>query len=89
MKIERDGKNSLKIKNASMNLNLKFNSFFEREKWKDELEKRKINIELLSKYNRFEAYTTAKRYNLCEYFCDGKSYFDDLYEKLMDAKKYI
>ena len=89
MKIERDGTDCLKVKNASMNLNLKFDNFFERELWKEELEKRKLNIEMLSKFNRYEAYTTAKRYNLCEYFIDGKSYFDDLYEKIMNAEKCI
>ena len=78
MLIERDGKDCLKIKNPSMNLNLKFESFFERENWKYQLDKRNRNLELLSKYNRYEAYTTAKRYNLCHWFVDGKSYFDDL-----------
>ena len=89
MKIERDGKDCLKIKNTSMNLNLKFDSFFERENWKYQLDIRKGNLELLSKYNRFEAYTTAKRYNLCQWFIDGKSYFDDLFIKLMSAEKCI
>ena len=89
MKINRDGKDCLIIKNASMKLVLKFNSFFERELWKSELDKRKINIELLSKCHRYESYATEKRYNLCEWFVDGKSYFDDLFEKLMDAKKCI
>ena len=89
MIIERDGKYCLKIKNTSMNLNLKFGSFFERENWKYQFDIRKRNLELLSKYNRYEAYTYAKRYNLCHWFCDGKSYFDDLYEKLMNAEKCI
>jgi len=89
MLIERDGKDCLKIKNTSMNLNLKFGSFFERENWKYQLDIRKRNLELLSKYNRYEAYSTAKRYNLCHWFVDGKSYFDDLYEKLMNAEKCI
>ena len=44
---------------------------------------------MLSKFNRYEAYTTAKRYNLCQWFCDGKSYYDDLYEKIMAAEKCI
>ena len=35
MKIERDGTDCLKVKNASMNLNLKFDNFFERELWKE------------------------------------------------------
>ena len=89
MKIEREGKRCLLINNASMKLKLKFDSFFERERWKQELDKRKTNIELLTRYNRYEAYTPAKRYNLCEWFIDGKSYFNDLYQKLMEAQKSI
>ena len=89
MKVERDGKDCLTVKNSSMNLHLKFDTFFERELWREELEIRKHNMSMLSKFNRYEAYTTAKRYNLCQWFCDGKSYYDDLYEKIMAAEKCI
>ena len=89
MTIENDGKKGLKINNASMYLNLKFNSFFEREIWKQELEKRKLNYKLLVDSNKYNAYTNDKNYNICKYFCDGKDYFTDLFIHLMDAKQSI
>ena len=89
MTIENDGKKGLKINNASMYLNLQFDSFFEREIWKNELEARKLNYKLLVDSNKYNAYTNAKNYNICQYFCDGKDYFTDLYYHLMDAKQSI
>ena len=55
MTIENDGKKGLKINNASMYLNLKFNNFFEREIWKNELEKRKMNYKMLVDSNKYNA----------------------------------
>ena len=89
MKLENDGKNGLKIKNASMYLNLQFNNFFDRELWKYKLEKRRNNIKLLVDSNRYNAYTNGKNFNICKYFCDGASYFEDLFYHLMDAKNSI
>jgi len=89
MTIENDGKKGLKINNASMYLNLKFNNFFEREIWKNELEKRKMNYKMLVDSNKYSAYTNAKNYNICQYFCDGRTYFTDLFYQLMDAKQSI
>ena len=90
MKINSDGEDRLIIINNSMKLILKFNSFFEREIWKNELVEERKNLDVLSKYYyKYDAYATAKKYNLCKWFIDGKSYFDDLFEKLMDAKKCI
>ena len=89
MTIENDGQKGLKINNASMYLNLKFDSFFEREIWKNELEKRKLNYKLLVESNKYNAYTNAKNYNLCKYFCDGRDYFTDLFYQLMQAKQTI
>ncbi len=89
MTIENDGKKGLKINNASMYLNLKFNNFFEREIWKNELEKRKMNYKMLVDSNKYNAYTNAKNYNICQYFCDGRTYFTDLFYQLMDAKQSI
>ena len=89
MTIENDGKKGLKINNASMYLNLKFDSFFQREIWKNELEKRKLNYKLLVESNKYNAYTNAKNYNLCKYFCDGRDYFTDLFYQLMQAKQTI
>ena len=88
MKIENDGKDGLNIRNAQMRLNLKFNSFFEKEYWRTELERRKNNVALLQS-NKFNAYTNMKRFNVCKWFADGKDYFEDLYTRLMDAKYSI
>ena len=89
MKIENDGVDSLKIRNAQMTLNLRFQNFFEKEYWKSELERRKHNYSLLVQSNKYNAYTNMKRFNLCQWFSDGKDYFEDLYQKLMDAKYSI
>ena len=89
MTIENDGKDGLKINNASMYLNLRFNNFFEREIWKNELETRKANYKLLVDSNKYNAYTHMKKYNLCQYFCDGRDYFRDLFNQLMNAKNSI
>jgi phospholipase D1/2 len=89
MKIENDGSHSLKIKNASMTLYLRFKDFFEKEYWKNELERRNSNYKLLLAANEYSSYTNMKRYNLCQWFSDGKDYFEDLYNKLMGAKYTI
>ena len=89
MTIENDGKDGLKINNASMFLNLRFNDFFEREIWKNELEIRKSNYKLLVDSNKYNSYTHMKKYNLCQYFCDGRNYFRDLFTQLMEAKHSI
>ena len=88
MKIENDGSDGLKIRNAQMRLNLKYKNFFEKEYWRTELERRKNNVALLQA-NKYNAYTNMKRYNVCQWFADGKDYFEDLYKKLMDAKYSI
>ena len=69
MKINSDREDRLIIINNSMKLILKFNSFFEREIWKNELEEKRKNLDVLSKYYyKYDAYATAKKYNLCEWF---------------------
>ena len=88
MKIENDGSDGLKIRNAQMRLNLKYKNFFEKEYWRTELERRKNNVALLQA-NKYNAYTNMKRYNVCQWFADGKDYFEDLYKRLMDAKYSI
>jgi len=89
MKIENDGSKSLKIKNASMTLYLRFKDFFEKEYWRTELERRNSNYKLLLAANKYTSYTNMKRYNLCQWFTDGKDYFEDLYHKLMGARYSI
>ena len=89
MKIQNIGEDGLKIKNAQMTLNLRFKDFFEKEYWRTELEKRRQNYALLVQSNKYNAFTNAKRFNVCQWFSDGKDYFEDLFEKLMNAKHSI
>ena len=89
MKIENDGEKCLQIINNSMYLKLKFKNFFEKEYWRNELEKRKKNYELLYGKNKYNAYENKKKFNLCKWFVDGKDYFEDLFQKLMEAKSSI
>ena len=89
MKIENDGRDALKIRNSQMKLNLRFNDFFEKEYWRTELEQRKNNYSLLVQSNKYNAYTNMKKYNVCQWFSDGKDYFEDLFQKLLNAKTSI
>ena len=89
MKIESDGSDCLKIKNEQMSLTLRYNNFFEKEYWKNELERRRNNYSLLVQSNKYMAYTNSKKYNVCKWFSDGKDYFEDLYINLMNAKYSI
>ena len=85
----RSGKLSIKIKNLSRILELKFNNYFERELWKLEIEERIKKFKELVKNNKYKAYTNEKMNNYAHWFVDGQDYFSDLFEKLMDAKKTI
>ena len=89
IKARKVGKLNIKIINLSRVLELKFKSYFERELWKQELDKRISKFKNVIKYNKFKAYTNEKINNFAEWFIDGKDYFNDLYEKLMEAKKSI
>ena len=44
---------------------------------------------LLDYSNNYDSYATKKNNNYCKYFIDGKDYFQDLYEQLLDAKETI
>ena len=89
IKAKRVGKLSMRIINLSRMLELKFKSYFERELWKLEIEKRITKFKNVVKFNQYKAYTNEKINNFAHWFIDGKDYFNDLYEKLMDAKKSI
>ena len=89
IKARRVGKLSIKVINLSRVLELKFKSYFERELWKQEIEKRIDKFKNVIKVNKYKAYTNEKINNFVYWFIDGKDYFNDLYEKLMDAKKSI
>ena len=89
IKARRVGKLSIKIINLSRVLELKFKSFFERELWKQEIEKRIEKFKNVIKFNQYKAYTNEKINNFAHWFIDGRDYFNDLHEKLMEAKKSI
>ena len=89
IKAKRVGKLIIRVINLSRVLELKFKSFFERELWKIEMEKRITKFKNVVKFNRYKAYTNEKINNFAQWFIDGRDYFNDLYEKLMDAKKSI
>ena len=89
LKIDKEGRDIIKIKNLSRILILKFKTLFERELWYNEIMKRaEIMSKILSK-NIYKAYTNEKRGNKAHWFSDGEEYFKDLSEKLMEAKESI
>ena len=89
IKATRSGKYCIKITNLSRILELRFKSYFERELWKHEIEERIKKFKLIVKNNKYKAYTNEKMNNYAYWFIDGKDYFNDLFEKLMGAKKSI
>ena len=88
-KADRVGKLSIRLKFLSRKLELTFCSFFERELFKQEFDKRILRYINSIKNNEYKAYTNEKARNLAFWFIDAKDYFEDLYEKLMDAKESI
>ena len=44
---------------------------------------------LLEYSHNYDSYSNMKKNNFCKYFIDGKEYFQDLYEKLKEAKETI
>ena len=89
IKAQRSGKYCIKITNLSRMLELKFKNYFERELWKQEIEERIKRFKNIVKNNKYKAYTNEKINNYAFWFVDGQDYFNDLFEKLMEAKKTI
>ena len=89
VKLIREGKKNLSIKNVSRTLTLQFNSFFEREIWFEEINSRIEKFINSISSNIYQSYAIEKPMNLCHWFVDGKSYFEDLYEKLLNAKETV
>ena len=48
-----------------------------------------INRRVLFGSNKYGSFSSAKTSNYCQMFIDGKDYFEDLYQKLMNAKESI
>ena len=89
IKAVRNGKYNITVTNLSRILELKFKSYFERELWIHEIEKRIKIFKQLIKNNIYKSFTNEKKNNYAHWFVDGKDYYEDLYEKLMDAEKTI
>ena len=85
----RNGKTNITITNLSRVLELKFKNYFERELWKQEIEERIKKFKQIIKNNKYKAYTNEKKNNYVHWFVDGQDYFEDLFQKLMGAKKSI
>ena len=85
----RSGKNNIIITNKSRLLELRFKTYFDRELWIQEIDKRIKKYKQLIKNNLYHAFTYEKKNNYADWFIDGQDYFEDLYEKLMDAKNTI
>ena len=89
LKVDKEGRDIIRIKNISRFLILKFKTVFERELWYNEITKRAKAMKALLENNIFKAYTNEKKGNLAHWFADGEDYFKDLQEKLMQAKETI
>ena len=85
----RSGKYNIIIKNLSTMLELKFKTYFERELWIQELEIKFKKFKQIVKNNKYKSFTNEKKNNYAHWFIDAKDYFEDLFQKLMDAQKTI
>ena len=77
IKARNVGKLTIKVINLSRVLELKFKSYFERELWKQEIEKRISKFKNVIKFNQYKAYTNEKINNFAHWFIDGRDYFND------------
>ena len=89
LKVEREGRDIIKITNVSRSLILKFKTVFEREIWYTEIMKRAERMLKVLANNIYKSYTNEKKGNKAHWFSDGEEYFKDLAEKLMEAKESI
>ena len=88
-KIDSDGDKILKIKNLSRTLELKFDSKFERDLWKKEINSR-VEIkknEIID--NIYHSFTTQKINCGAKWFVDADGYFAYLLEHLKKAKETV
>ena len=89
IQVNKEGEESITIRNVSRVLNIRFSSVFECELWYSEITSRVEKFKNIIKNNKYGAYTNKKRFNLAKWFVDGEHYFADLFEKLMAAKESI
>ena len=89
IKAERSGKDIITITNLSRKLELRFKNYFERELWMQEIDKRITKFKRSLKNNKYKSFTNEKKNNYAHWFIDGKDYFEDLFQKLMEARRTI
>ena len=89
VKVTKEGKDSVTLRNVSRVLSIRFQNEFECELWYSEIMKRVDVFKSVMKKNKFGAYTNKKKYNIAKWFVDGENYFSDLFEHLMKAKESI
>ena len=82
-------KNVLEIKNLSRILSLKFNSAFERDLWKKEIDQRIKVIKEGITTNAYASFTSQKTNCGAKWFVDGESYFGYLLNQLKGAKESV
>ena len=87
--INRMSKKKLSVKTSGKELILKFNTYFEREYWYMEICKRAEKLKSLIEHNIYGSFTNEKKRNQAHWFSDGKDYFLDLKENLLNAKETI
>ena len=88
--IIEEGDKELEIKYMSkQGITLKFNSRFERDLWKKEIEKRieKKTEDIIN--NIYSSYTSMKTNCCAKWFIDGENYFEYLLEQLKNAEESV
>ena len=89
LKVTKEGRDTINVTNVSRSLILKFKTVFERELWYSEIMKRAETMMKILANNIYKSYTNEKTGNKAHWFADGEDYFNDLAEKLMEAKESI
>ena len=79
----------IEIKNLSRVLLLKFDTIFERDLWKKEIEQRIAKITDGITNNVYSSFTSQKMHCGAKWFVDGESYFSYLLNQLKGAKESV
>jgi len=88
--IIEEGEKELEIRYESKKgITLKFNSRFERDLWKKEIEERIEKITDQITNNIYSSYTSLKTNCGAKWFIDGENYFRYLLEQLKNAKESV
>ena len=77
------------IKHLTKTISLKFDSIFERDLWKKEIETRKEQKVDEMMFNQYHSFTSQKSNCAAKWFVDAYGYFSFLFEQLKRAKKTV